>query len=75
MADNLQVKEVWGGDGQRRRRYVLCLNPEEASQERQHRARLLEELAAELALLESRAEDHPRAACAHCWRHAGTAVT
>ena len=64
VADNLQVEEVWVGDGERRRRYVLCLNPEEASRERQHRARLLEQLAAELALLDSREQDHPRAACA-----------
>ena len=43
---------------------AMCsLNPEEASRERQHRARLLEQLAAELALLDSREEDHPRAAC------------
>ena len=26
VADNLQVKEVWVGDGERRKRYVLCLN-------------------------------------------------
>ena len=26
LADNLQVKEVWVGDGERRKRYVLCLN-------------------------------------------------
>jgi hypothetical protein len=30
VTDNLQVKEVWVGDGERRRRYVLCLNPDEA---------------------------------------------
>jgi hypothetical protein len=30
VADNLQVKEVWVGDGERRRRYVLGLNPQEA---------------------------------------------
>ena len=30
VADNLQVKEVVVGEGERRKRYVLCLNPEEA---------------------------------------------
>ena len=30
VADNLQVKEVWVGDGERRKRYVLCLNPRDA---------------------------------------------
>ena len=34
VADNLQVKEVVVGEGERRRRYVLCLNPEEAERER-----------------------------------------
>jgi hypothetical protein len=63
VADNLQVKEVWVGDGERRKRYVLCLNPQEAERERARRAQLLVELNAELALLEQRAEDHPKAAC------------
>jgi hypothetical protein len=64
VADNLQVKEVWVGDGERRKRYVLCLNPHEAERERQRRAQLLRELGAELALLDNRADDHPKAACA-----------
>src|SRR5690348_16969448 len=34
VADNLQVKEVVVGDGERRKRYVLCLNPQEAERER-----------------------------------------
>src|SRR5271166_1969349 len=37
VADNLQVKEVVVGEGERRRRYVLCLNPEEAERQRRHR--------------------------------------
>jgi transposase len=64
VADNLQVKEVWVGDGERRKRYVLCFNPEEAERQRQHRQRLLVELEAELALLDKREDDHPKAACA-----------
>ena len=63
VADNLQVKEVWVGDGERRKRYVLCLNPQEAERERQRRAQLLRELDAELSLLEQRDDDHPKAAC------------
>src|SRR6202000_139816 len=63
VADNLLVKEVWVGDGERRKRYVLCLNPHEAERERTRRAQLLIELNAELALLEQRQEDHPKAAC------------
>ena len=64
VADNLHVKEVWVGDGERRKRYVLCLNPQEAERERAHRQQLLIELDAELALLEQRQDDHPKAACA-----------
>src|SRR5436853_462190 len=64
VADNLQVKEVWVGDGERRKRYVLCLNPQEAERERARREQLLIELDAELALLEQREDDHPKAACA-----------
>ena len=64
VADNLQVKEVWVGDGERRKRYVLCLNPHEAERERAHRTQLLRQLDAELTLLDSRDEDHPKAACA-----------
>jgi transposase len=63
VADNLQVKEVWVGEGERQRRYVVCVNPEEAERQRRHRATILEALAAELAVLTARDADHPRAAC------------
>src|SRR5271165_5780865 len=63
VADNLQVKEVVVGEGERRRRYVLCLNPEEAERQRRHREQVLVELAAERNLLREREEDHPKAAC------------
>jgi DDE family transposase len=63
VADNLQVKEVVVGDGERRKRYVLCLNPEEAARERAHREQVLQELCAELNLLREREADHPKAAC------------
>ena len=63
VADNLQIKEIVVGEGERRRRYVLCLNPEEAERQRRHREQVLIELAAELKLLYEREEDHPKAAC------------
>jgi hypothetical protein len=63
VADNLEVKEVVVGDGERRKRYVLCLNPEEAERERAHREQVLQELGAELTLLREREADHPKAAC------------
>ena len=46
IKDNLQAKEVVIGDGERRRRYILCYNPKEAERQRLHReeiVRLLEE--------------------------------
>jgi hypothetical protein len=63
VADNLQVKEVVVGEGERRRRYVLCLNPEEAERQRRHREQVLIELSAELNLLRERQDGHPKAAC------------
>ena len=63
VADDLRVKEVWVGDGERRKRYVLCLNLEEAERQRQHREQVLSGLRAELAILAEREADHPKAAC------------
>jgi hypothetical protein len=63
VTDNLQVKEVVVGDGERRKRYVLCLNPEEAKRERTHREQVLKKLSAELNLLREREVDHPKATC------------
>jgi len=65
VAANLQVKEVLVGDGERRRRYVVCYNPEEAERQRRHRAQVLEELAAELDSLRHQAGDsHSKRVCA-----------
>jgi hypothetical protein len=52
IADNLYVKDVTVGDGERRRRYVVCYNPEEEKRQRKHRAELLAHLEAELAVLQ-----------------------
>jgi transposase len=60
IAPNLRAKEVVLGQGERRRRYILCLNEEEADRQRWHRAGLLESLKAELDALK---QDHPKAAC------------
>jgi len=51
VAENLRVKEVIVGDGERRRRYVVCHNPQEAERQRRHREKLLELLKAELAVM------------------------
>jgi len=49
IQENLHAKEVVLGDGERRRRYVLCYNPKEAERQQHLRAQRLEELEAELA--------------------------
>jgi transposase len=63
VAHNLRVKEVYVGTGERRRRYVVCHNPDEAAREHAHRERLLELVRAELAALDARQADHPKRAC------------
>ena len=49
IQENLHAKEVVVGDGERRRRYVLCYNPKEADRQQRLRAQRIEELEAELA--------------------------
>jgi transposase len=63
VAHNLRVKEVYAGTGERRRRYVVCHNPDEAAREQAHRGRLLELVRAELAALDGQQADHPKRAC------------
>jgi transposase len=64
VADNLKVKEVMVGDGERRRRYAVCFNPLEAGRQKQHRERLIQELEAELASLSDQSEGYNKRACA-----------
>jgi transposase len=49
IEENLLAKEVVVGDGERRRRYIVCFNPKEAERQAQHRAEVLADLQAELA--------------------------
>ena len=44
LQENLHAKEVVVGDGERRRRYILCFNPKEAKRQRNHRAEIVEKL-------------------------------
>lgn len=46
--DNLQAKEVIIGDGERRKRYILCYNPKEAKRQFKHRQMIVELLETEL---------------------------
>jgi hypothetical protein len=56
--DNLYAKEVVVGDGERRRRYILCYNPREAERQGHHRQMIVELLESELA----RHKDHSASA-------------
>jgi hypothetical protein len=49
IADNLYAKEVVVGDGERRRRYILCFNPLEAKRQRWRRKQVIQELEEELS--------------------------
>lgn len=64
VREGLRVKEVWVGDGERRRRYIVCHNPGEEARQRQHRQRLLDELEGELASMRARPDGrHAKRAC------------
>lgn len=64
VADNLEVKEVSVGEGERRRRYVVCYNPEEAERQKQHREQVLKELKAEIeGLRTQRGASHSKRVC------------
>jgi hypothetical protein len=65
VVGNLRVKEVVVGDGERRRRYVVCHNPQEKARQRRHRAKVLEEIEQELASLQSpeQGERHSKRSC------------
>ena len=64
VSENLRVKEVVVGDGERRRRYVVCHNPQEAQRQRLHREQVLEQLNAELDSLRHQAgKTHTKRVC------------
>ena len=60
IRDNLHVKEVIIGDGERRKRYILCYNPKEAKRQRLHRETIVQMLEAEL-------ERHPEPTATAQW--------
>jgi DDE family transposase len=51
VRDNLEVKEVWVGEGEGRRRFIVCRNLHEADRDRARRERALARIAEELAAL------------------------
>lgn len=60
ITPTLRAKEVIVGEAERQRRYILCLNIEEAERQKRHRDEILAVLQLELDRL---AGDHPKAAC------------
>ena len=58
--DNLHAKEVIVGDGERRKRYILCFNPKEAERQRIHRSEAV-------ACLERELERHPNPKATSQW--------
>jgi transposase len=60
LRDNLHVKEVIVGDGERRRRYILCYNPKEAKRQKKHRRQIV-------ALLEKELDRHPDKSATAQW--------
>lgn len=63
VADNLRVKQVEVGDGERRQRYVVCHNPQEEERQRKHRERLIEQLQRELAGMKPSDRGHTKRMC------------
>lgn len=65
VAENLRVKEVVLGDGERRLRYVVCFNPQEAQRQKAHREQIVREIEAELQSLRYLPEEgHTKRVCA-----------
>jgi len=60
FTDNLHAKEVIVGDGERRKRYVLCYNPKEAKRQGKHREMIVD-------LLEQELKKHPDTSASAQW--------
>lgn len=48
ITENLHAREVVVGDGELRRRYILCYNPREAERQKKHREQVVKDLEKEL---------------------------
>jgi len=65
VRENLRVKEVIIGKGERRRRFVLVYNPEQAKKDRATRERTLKRIEEELLVLgNQKGKSHKKAVCA-----------
>jgi transposase len=65
IRENLEIKEVIIGSGERRRRFILVYNPEEAKKDKATRERILEKIKKALAELgDQRCKEHKKSVCA-----------
>jgi transposase len=61
VRENLKVKEIFVGQGERRRRFVLVYNPEQAEKDRVKREELLRKIEETLATLRGPKKDYQKA--------------
>jgi len=65
VRDNLEVKEIVVGEGERRRRFVLVYNPEQAEKDKATREKTLERIEQTIeALGDQKGKAHKKAVCA-----------
>lgn len=65
VRENLEVKEIVVGNGERRRRFVLVFNPEQAKKDQATRERTLQRIEEELAAFQDQTgKAHTKAVCA-----------
>ncbi|MDA8346856.1 MAG: IS1634 family transposase [Thermaerobacter sp.] len=63
IRDNIEIKEIIVGEGERRERYILVRNPKEAVRDKMKREDILRVLAEELAAIKELPQGHQRGAC------------
>jgi len=64
VKDNLEVKEIIVGDGEKRIRYILVRNPKEAEKDKAQREKILAKIKEELeAIGDLKGEPHTKAVC------------
>lgn len=64
VKDNLEVKEIIVGDGEKRIRYILVRNPKEAEKDKAHREEVLAKIQEELKVIgDLKGEPHTKACC------------
>jgi transposase len=61
VRENLKVREIFVGQGERRQRFVLAYNPEQAKKDRVKREELLRKIEETLVALRGPKKDHPKA--------------